>query len=237
MPLPYSFLHGHLPGFDRVRVPSRIAFGTIVAGTVLVAVGYARLTAALWPPGGGGGRGRRLAGVLAAIVVISLVALENSSQTRLFPRPFTPDDTAINRALAAAPPGAVLELPIAIGVGAEPARMEAERFLLSTMDWRPRVNGYSRGYPPGYFLRAAELDHFPAQRALRLVCELDVRYVVLRVDDPGHRRMTAGEAAEILSRLPRHARWEEHGGDFLIDLGEWLEWRAGRCAVPATLGP
>jgi hypothetical protein len=205
----------------------------MVAGTVLAAVGYARLTAPLWRPGDG--RGRRLAAVLAASAVIALVALENASQTRLFPGPIGPGDAAVNRALAAAPPGAVLELPIAIGVGAEPARMEAKRFLLSTIDWQPRVNGYSGGYPPGYFLRAADFARFPAPRALRLLCELDVRYVVLRVDDPANQpQLTARQAAGIVSRLPRHARWERHDDDVLIDLADWLEWRAGRCPVPAT---
>lgn len=234
VPLPYGFLHAHLPGFDRVRVPSRIAFGTIVAGTVLAAVGYARLTAPLWQPAGGGGGGGRAAAVLAAVTTISLVALENSSQTRIFALPITPDEMAVNRALAGAPPGAVLELPIAVGVGPEPARMEAKRFLLSTLDWRPRVNGYSGGYPPGYFERAAELDRFPAPQALRLVCELEVRYVVLRVDDPAVQApMTPDRAAEILAGLPRPARWTERGGDYLIDLGGWLERRAGRCSPAA----
>lgn len=233
VPLPYAFLHAHLPGFDRLRVPSRMAFGTIVAGTVLAAIGYTRLTAGLWQSRGVGGGRRLLAGVLVAIAAISLVALENASQTRLFPRPIGPDEAAINRALASAPPGAVLELPIAIGVGPEPARMEAKRFLLSTLDWKPRVNGYSGGYPPGYFPRAVEFDQFPAPRALRLVCELDVRYVVLRVDDPAnHPPLTSDEAAAILSGLPGHARWEQHGSDYLIDLGSWLEWRAGECAIP-----
>jgi hypothetical protein len=235
VPLPYSLLHAYLPGFDRVRVPSRIAFGTIVAGTALAAIGYARLTAPLWRPEDDRRSGGRWAAVLVASAVIALVALENASQTRLFPRPIGPGDEAVNRALAAAPPGAVLELPIATGVGPEPARMEAERFLLSTIDWQPRVNGYSGGYPPDYFLRAADLARFPAPRALRLLCELDVRYVVLRVADPASQpRLTSRQAARIVSRLPRHARWERHDDDILIDLAGWLERRAGRCPVPAA---
>lgn len=235
IPLPYSLLYEYLPGFDRIRVPSRIAFGTIVAGTVLAAVGYARLTASLWRSGG---VRLRSIGVLVAVAAISFVGLENASQTRLFPRPVTPEEAAVNWVLARAPAGAVLELPIAVGVGAKPARMEAKRFMLSTIDWKPRVNGYSGGYPPGYFRRAVELNRFPAPRGLHVICELNVRYVVLRVADPAsHPRLTPREAAGILSRLPRHARWEQHGRDYLIDLEDWLEWRGGQCPVPAPLNP
>lgn len=234
-PLPYSLLHAHVPGFDRLRVASRIAFGTIVAGTVLAAVGYARLTAPLWRPGDGGRRrATRLAAVLAATVAISLVALENASQTRLFPRPITDAEAEVNHALAAAPPGAVLELPIATGVGPEPARMEAERFLLSTIDWKPRVNGYSGGYPPEYFPRAVELAQFPAAAALELICELDVRYVVLRAAEPaGGPGFTPEHAADVVARLPRQARWERHGQDYIVDLGD--ERSGGGSGVCGTL--
>jgi len=231
--LPYRIFVEALPGFGRIRVPSRLASGTLLAGSVLAAVGYARWTARLWRPGP---PGRRFFAVSAAIAVTALTAVENASQTRLFPIPVTAEEALINRALAKAPPGAVLELPIATGVGVQAARMEAKRFMLSTIDWRPRVNGYSGGYPDGYFERAAELARFPTPRALRWICELEVRYVVLRVADPAsHPRLTPREARGILSRMPLRARWEEHGGDYLIDMGDWLAWRAGQCPAPSSV--
>lgn len=215
VPLPLRYLDA-LPVLDRVRVPARLAVGTLLAGSALAALGYARLTGGLWrqpPP-------RRALAVLVAAVAVAAVALENASRTRLFPLPVAPGEAAVNRALAAAPPGAVLELPIATGVGRQPARMEAKRLLLSTADWKPRVNGYSGGYPPGYFRQAMLLSGFPDCPALRRLARLDVRYVVLRVDDPESRpRLSRQEAARILARLPAGARWRRHGRDVLVDLG------------------
>jgi hypothetical protein len=215
VPLPLRFLDA-LPVLDRVRVPARLAVGTLLAGSALAALGYARLTGRLWrqPPR------RRALALLAAAAAVAAVALENASRTRLFPLPVAPGEAAVNRALAAAPPGAVLELPIATGVGRQPARMEARRLLLSTADWKPRVNGYSGGYPPGYFRQAMLLSGFPDCPALRRLARLDVRYVVLRVDDPESRpRLSRHDAERILARLPPGARWRRHGRDVLVDLG------------------
>jgi hypothetical protein len=165
-----------------------------------------------------------------AAAAVSLVLLENASQTRVFPVAYDPADGAVNQALAVAPPGAVVELPIPPGVGPQAARTEAMRLMLSTHDWKPRVNGYAAGYPAGYFSRAGTLELFPRPRALRVLCELDVRYVVLRVDEPtSHRPLSSSDAAGIVRRLPPRARWQLHDDDVLIDFGSWLTARRGDC--------
>ena len=92
------------------------------------------------------------------------------------------------------------------------AYVEAPREVLSTIDWKPRVNGYSGYSPPGY---EHEIDVFnglanpaPAD-AMPQLDQLGVRYIVIRTasadpqlaiagvtyDDPG-------TAARIVAALP-----------------------------------
>lgn len=225
VPLPYGLLREHVPGVNGVRVPARLAFAAVFALGLLAAVGYAGLTER-WRRRG---RGRLVAAVATAVV--ALVLVENASRT-FFHRFEVLDEAAVNRALAAAPDGAVVELPMAGGVGPAGANLEGARLMLSIYDWKPRVNGYSGGYPEGYFRRAQRIDRFPEPDALGLLCQLDVRYVVLRVDFSESRRpFGRQDAARVLAALPPGASHSEHGGDHLIDLQGWRD--AGGCATVA----
>lgn len=223
--LPYAWLREHVPGVNGVRVPARLALAAVFAVGQLAAVGYAGLTERWWRRG----RGRLVAAVATALVAVAL--LENASRT-VHQRFDVLAEAEVNRALAAAPDGAVVELPIALGVGPVAAHMEGARLMLSIYDWKPRVNGYSGGYPEGYFRRAQRIDRFPEPDALALLCELDVRYVVLRVDgSESSRPFGEQDAARVLAALPPGASHSEHGGDHLVDLQGWRD--AGGCAAAA----
>ena len=101
------------------------------------------------------------------------------------PRIDKPEFTAVNHALADLPHAAVLELPM--GDSWEPpwAYVEAPRLVLSSIDWRPRVNGYSGYEPPAYHYTIEMMnsldDGGPAtEEALGRLQHLRVGYIVIR---------------------------------------------------------
>ena len=51
----------------------------------------------------------------------------------------------------------------------------------ATIDWHPRVNGYSGYLPPGYAEDVQLLNTFPSPESLARLQALDVRYVVLHL--------------------------------------------------------
>lgn len=125
----------------------------------------------------------------------------------------------IRSVLNAAPPGAVLELPMREVVDVEFAYTEAPRMLASIGDWRPRFNGYAGGFPPGYFEDISVLSRFPAEEALQRISELDLRYVVLHgAENESRDSYSFDQVDEILRSLPATARASQVGFDWLVDL-------------------
>ncbi len=83
--------------------------------------------------------------------------------------------------LAGRPPGGVVELPVVspLDLAVWP-HVEAQRMVLSTIDWHTRVGGYSGFWPRDYLEQVALLRTFPSPAALERLDQLGVRYVVLR---------------------------------------------------------
>jgi hypothetical protein len=91
--------------------------------------------------------------------------------------------------------------------------------LYSTLDFHPRVNGYSGYIPPGYYGSVEALNTFPSPRALQRASELGVRYVVLHVGRrAGYATVEPQRATEMLAALPPLATARRYGNSFLVDL-------------------
>ena len=162
----YAWVH-MLPLMDGIRAAARFGYLALFAVAGLAGIGLAYLRR----------RHPRRARALSLLLLI-LVTLEAFHG----PLPFDRYDgiPPIYRPLAADPePGGILELPIFSG---PEFHANAVYMLSSTTHWRPLVNGYS-GYRPEGFDRLAEVvGAFPAERAIRRLREIGVRYVVVHVD-------------------------------------------------------
>jgi len=212
--MPFRFFYDHVPAFDGIRVASRLAVPGLLALAVLAALGFGAVT----------NRWRNGAVVaVATAAVAGFVLLELAapiSHTRL---PTDHDTLAVYEALKSKPGGAVAELPIAdAGLSGGPAWafVEAPRMIYSTIDWKPRFNGYSGDFPDEYVADLRQLNAFPAPDALAVAQRLRIRYVVLHLGTTGGFPQLTDEAAAAMIRdLPPGARAERRGRAWLVDLG------------------
>jgi hypothetical protein len=171
----YRWLYEHLPGFQGARVPARWALLLQLALAVLA--GYtvtwlaALRPARWWRPAAG-----------TSIIALLLLDVAGTPGRGAYRPPLLPE---IYRALAAQPPGALLEFPLMNADETLPYRYE----YFSTFHWRPIVNSGSSIVPPAYIALRDALGRFPEPQAVALLRALDVRYVVV------HREELAGWAA------------------------------------------
>ncbi|NJO81495.1 MAG: YfhO family protein [Blastochloris sp.] len=165
----YVWIYEHLPGFSGTRVPSRFAMLVQLALAVLAGYGIAYLCAKL------SGRWSKWSPMLGSVILL-LLALDFwgpgiRGTQGLVGEPLP----EIYTELAAQPPGAILEYPVMNANEMLPHRYE----YFSTFHWRPLVNSGSGILPQAYIELRDILNTFPEQRAVRLLQELDVRYVVV----------------------------------------------------------
>ncbi len=211
-PAPFRFFYHFWPGFNGVRVAARLFVPAMLTGAVLAGFGFAALTSRLRP-------GRRAA---LAVALGAFVLLEFAAPGRRAVLPTDHATLAVYHELARRPAGAVVELPI-IDPRKDPpgwAYVEGPRMVYSTLDFHPRVNGYSGYWPPDYLANLVTLDTFPSPAALARAKELRLRYVVLHVGVVrGFKMLTEQQATAALAVLPPGATARRYGDAWLVDLG------------------
>jgi len=211
---PFTLLHDHLPGFSGIRAASRLAVPALLAGAVLAAVGYAAATERLLE--------HRLLRAAAIVGCTALMLLDLSAAGQWTSLDTSRDRLAVYRALEDRPPGPVLELPMADPRAAPVAYalQEAPRLVYSTLDWNPRVNGYSGSIPPGYTEDLDAYARFPEAGSVDRLRAKGVRYVILHVGlENGFQTMTEAEVGDRLAKLPPGISSTREGGAQLVDLG------------------
>lgn len=158
VPMPYSLLYYHVPGFDGLRVPARFAMVTVASLSVLAALGARHLLAR--------GRGGRLALVALAVFFV----LESTSA------PIALDERAAPAGVVAAGPPRVFtgdaSPPVYRFLSTLPASTVVLEFPFGAPGWdlpsvfyqrvhrHPIVNGYSGGFPLSYYENRDAFDHF-----------------------------------------------------------------------------
>jgi hypothetical protein len=209
--MPFRFFHRFVPGFDGIRVASRLVAPALLALALLAGAGLCALTSRLRAD-----RRWVVSAVVSTLIVLELMApiprsrVDESDAT-----------TAVYHELASRPDGAVVELPMADlrKSGADWAFVESPRMLLATIDWKPRVNGYSGYFPPTYPGDLDTFASFPSPQSLARAKEIGVRYAVLHVAATS----SAGsydpvQAQSIIGSLPLGASAEQFGSAWLVDL-------------------
>ncbi len=176
VPLPFRFVQ-HVAGFSGIRATSRLFAMAQLAIALLAAAGATWVLARV--------RSRTIAIVVTGVLACAIVA-ESAAPIVLVAFPNNARATAVNHALARLPHAPVVELPVGSpSDGVAWAFIEAPREVLSTIDWDPRVNGYSGFAPKQYDDLAATLETFPSAESLRALHDRGVRYVVVRIALPG----------------------------------------------------
>jgi len=191
----YRWLYEHVPGFQGVRAASRWAFLLQLALAVLAGHGVAAVVelrpVRWWPP-------------VAGVLLCTLLALDVWEIPRQGTEKFVGAPLpAVYQALAAQPPGAVLEFPLTNANSMLVYHYE----YYSIFHWRPLVNSGSSIVPQPYIELSAILSTFPDARAVALLQALNVRYVVAhRYEMSGWavwwRRVLAARSVRVLARLP-----------------------------------
>jgi hypothetical protein len=204
---PFGLMHDHLPGFGGIRVAARLAVVAWLALAVLAGQGFAVLTRNL--------RSALRAGVavLAGLVILTELAAP------VFAASVSTRDSTLDvyRALNDRGSEPVVELPMVppLTQPFEWATVESPRMLFATLDWHPRVNGYSGYLPPGYVEDVDLLNTFPSPEAVARLHALGVRYVILHL---GVGQYAPQQLADIVAALPPGATARPYGDAWLVDL-------------------
>jgi hypothetical protein len=179
----YTALYRLVPGFDFIRVPSRLTVLTVLALAVLAGMGVERL------------RSRRAFPAILLLLLVEMAAFP------LDARPYPILVSPMDRALVELEPGPVAVFPVP-----DPretissASRHSDYMLQSTMHFLPLVNGYSGFTPRAHDRLFRKLASFPSEDGLDELQKLSVRYAVF------HRvGYDEAEWKGLLTRLDRFA--------------------------------
>jgi hypothetical protein len=180
----YALFYKAIPIFSYMRVPVRFAIGAELA----LAVGAAYATTwlqklrpeARW--------------IGPAIACVALIDLWQPPYPIADPVP----RSSVYRVLVSLPPGGVVELPY---YDLRPAFDRHARFMVqSTLDWYPRVNGYSDYASPLWRADAHSLRHFPSLEGFEVLRRSHTRYVIVHRELYGARDMSETDERLALFR-------------------------------------
>jgi hypothetical protein len=162
----YSALYRLVPGFDLIRVPSRLMILASLGLAVLAALGSDRLVPLSRRP--------LVQGILVALCLAEFAA-------PLHPRPYEIPSPTIDRGVVSLPEGApIVELPIVDPADAiASARLHSLYLLHSLAHFHPIVNGYSGFVPPRHEELFRLLSDFPDEASLDALKRLGVGYAIV----------------------------------------------------------
>lgn len=205
--LPFGLLADWVPGYDAIRASSRLAVPGLLGLALFAAWALKRLLAK-----------SSLERSLTVVTLVTAIILVELWATPLRAEVGEPD--AVRQLLLGQPAGPVVELPMRLSLDPQLAFLEGPRLLESIGDWRPRFNGYSGAFPPGYLEEARILMRFPSTESIDRMYELGIRYVVLHGGEEKEEGSSYSEQelSRILDSLPPGARAARSGDDWLVDL-------------------
>jgi hypothetical protein len=169
---------------------------------------------------------RRLVFVWGAVLFVIL-----RSTPGVLPLVDAPEVSPVYRRLALLAPGPVIEFPY-FSAPLERSR-HTEYMLMSTVHWKPLINGYSDHIPGDAFADMRTLGMFPHPKAWEVMASRRARYVVV------HWNLYPDEAIEALSeeisRPDRGLRLLlDAPGKSLFEVASWRERDPVETIVPAT---
>jgi hypothetical protein len=92
--------------------------------------------------------------------------------------------------------------------------------VYSTIDFHPRLNGYSGYSSPTYGDDLAAIATFPSPAAFARFGLRRIRYLILHVGEQnGYPMYTEDQARRAVAQLPPGATAARYGTSYLVDLG------------------
>lgn len=162
----YRLAYALIPGFDLIRVPSRIFLLSLTALSALAALGLDRV--------------RRPAVAWTLVAVAALECMPVAWDSPHDPIVAPPVDAWL---ATQAKPFRVVELPIPLPDNSvRQARFHSEYMIHGAAHWQPMVNGYSSLVPPLHLKLYAELHEFPTESGLAELERMGVNYIVVHTD-------------------------------------------------------
>jgi len=230
LPGPYKLLYSWVPGFQGLRVPSRLSVLMMLALAVLCGFGAAR-----WV-----GRTKSSGAKTAVPIILGALLLADFLSVPLpLARMEVPGKVPpVYSAVKNLPEGAALiELPIPPRGQAK--SREALYIYYSAYHWKKLVNGYSAYIPPGYTIIGEAMQSFPSVPTFKLLRDLEVGYVLVhtewfmsgegrRIRDelgkfPGQAILVKAAEGDYLYRLVGEPKQEKKEQAF-IEVGDKRKW-------------
>ncbi|HEX8221204.1 MAG TPA: hypothetical protein VF914_18585 [Chloroflexia bacterium] len=180
MPLPYLFLHEWVPGFQSMRVVTRIGIVTALALAVLAGIGALFLLRSLAGRVRGHSLARGLVPVVAGLVAFLPVAESWSAPISMQPVGTREAVPAVYTWLGQQPHTVILEYPMTHYKRGDPSVEMANLYqYYSVYHWHDTINGSTTIRPFAYSALVLETERcFPCPRSLGALKALGVEYVV-----------------------------------------------------------
>ncbi len=164
----YVTFYKLLPGFDFIRVPSRLTLLTVLAIAVLTGFGIERISQHTKNK-------RRFICGIGAVVLMEFSAFP--LDTQLYSRTTSPMDAWIKKHGNGEP---VVVLPISNPDNVVASARQHSTYMLNSIShFSPLVNGYSGFIPPKHKHLFRLLTSFPDAESLAALNQLEVSYIIL----------------------------------------------------------
>jgi hypothetical protein len=185
MPLPYLFLHEWVPGFQSMRVVTRIGIVTALGLAVLAGIGALFLLRYLTARTSGNTLARRLVPVVAALLALLPVAESWSAPISMQPVGTRDAVPQVYKWLAEQPHTVILEYPMTHYKRGDPSVEMANLYqYYSVYHWHNTINGSTTIRPFAYSALVLETERcFPCPRSLGALRALGVEYVVAHLEN------------------------------------------------------
>lgn len=185
IPLPYLLLHEWVPGFQSMRVVTRIGIVTALALAVLAGIGALFLIGYLAERARRQRLALRLVPVVAALIAFVPVAESWSAPISMQPVGTRDAVPAVYKWLAQQPHTVILEYPMTHYKRGDPSVEMANLYqYYSVYHWHNTINGSTTIRPFSYSALVLETERcFPCPRSLGALKALGTEYVVVHLEN------------------------------------------------------
>jgi hypothetical protein len=194
IPLPYLLFYYLVPGFQAIRVPARFALMVVMAGSVLAALGFLRVSNYLRSRWSGRQPSVGLLQGLLGLFCLTMFTMElGFKPLPLASIPTGRDVPAVYRWLATKEfAGPIVELPLRQDF------WQALKYMyFSTYHWLPIVNGASRFLPPTHAQLNSEITSLPSFEAVELLSRIRVKGLVVHTDQLAPQEVARWQLADL----------------------------------------
>ncbi len=171
--LPYYYFYKYLPGFDSMRVPSRINIVVMLSLSVLAGYGLHKLL---------NDKSSTLK-IFITLLFTIVIIFESYVPFVVAVTPVGDDIPDVYKWLSnESGDFAIVELPTG-NINANSLYYDTIYMYYSTYHWKKIVNGYSGFFPPKYFMLLEKLQMFPSNESINILKNLKVKYIIIHSEN------------------------------------------------------